>query len=711
MNNELTEKTRFKKENSGSSAVPPEGKSRLYTEPSLLIITILGIVSFALLFYSGEGWHSRSLLLSSLTSDTNALRDRLFEASAFSNRFPPNHPGVPLRPLIRKLSDARIHLVDIVDKSRQCGLKEDSALARTSRDLLHNINEFTANLKKMNQSSQSLVFTDSERLMIIATLGKLLTSTNDLHKETAVFVNNQTVRQQIMHRAGLFVWLIALLAALGVIHFSERKRRQQQNRLAAEERKWRSAIENSPDAIALVDLSGRVVYLSHPALGLTPADAVGRFLWDACRKDSDNPPCEANLRQALTRARDTGEPASVEVQPTTSDEEDWCLVRFGVVIDGDNPLIPVICTKTTQQHQAARALQESEFRFRRLSEAAFEGVIIHENGITIDVNDALCKMLGYTREELIGIDAHKLVVSDDHETIDRMIGERSEQPYDIRALRKDGTTFPVELRARHTRLDGKDVRIVAVHDISRRLAAENSLRASEEKFRKLATSRKLLIDELNHRVKNNLSGLLSLVSLVGSNARSVDDFAERITGKLRAMAVAHQLMAGRDWEDVDFENMVRRLLDQLLHDELSSCSVKVQGPRVSLAPRQASPMAMIIQELITNWRKHGVDSSPASCARLSWSIKSDQKDRILRLVWQEYESGKEIVDSNGEQNTAPDAELPREEWGMGLNLIDGFARFELAGGVRYLKTPDGFRCELECLLETPDAQTLVTHAS
>ncbi len=140
----------------------------------------------------------------------------------------------------------------------------------------------------------------------------------------------------------------------------------------------------------------------------------------------------------------------------------------------------------TERKQAEEALLDSQERFKKLSNLTFEGIIIHNNGITVDVNESLTKLLGYSRNEIIGKNIIELCVPPEyHAAIQENIIKKETKPYELIAIKKDGTLIPVEVEARDIKGDDDELRVTAIRDISKRKQAEEELRDSEEKYRSL----------------------------------------------------------------------------------------------------------------------------------------------------------------------------------------------------------------------------------
>jgi PAS domain S-box-containing protein len=147
--------------------------------------------------------------------------------------------------------------------------------------------------------------------------------------------------------------------------------------------------------------------------------------------------------------------------------------------------------------RATRARQESEERFQRLSQAAFEGIAISDKGRILDVNDQFADMFGYESSEIVGMDALRLVAPGSRDLVLEKIRSGYEVPYEHMALRKDGSTFPVEVQAKAIPYEGRVVRVMAIRDIAERVRAERALRESERRFRDLFENAPLCVFEMD----------------------------------------------------------------------------------------------------------------------------------------------------------------------------------------------------------------------
>ena len=130
-----------------------------------------------------------------------------------------------------------------------------------------------------------------------------------------------------------------------------------------------------------------------------------------------------------------------------------------------------------EKEKSIASLLESEERYRGLSEASLEAVLVHDGGRIVDVNHALCELGGYAWHELIGRNAFELIAPEDQERVYRSLLVESERPHVIMVTRKNGSRIPVEMRGRSFPFRGQVLRVVALRDISERTRAEAVLQA------------------------------------------------------------------------------------------------------------------------------------------------------------------------------------------------------------------------------------------
>jgi PAS domain S-box-containing protein len=131
-----------------------------------------------------------------------------------------------------------------------------------------------------------------------------------------------------------------------------------------------------------------------------------------------------------------------------------------------------LADECAERTRAERALQESESRFRRLSAAAVDGVVITERGLVVEVNDAFCALVGRTPAEVIGAPASSFSPPGDVAEIEQRVASGVEGRYQTRVVRRDGTVIPIESSAHAIEYEGRVARVAVLRDLRDRFEVE-----------------------------------------------------------------------------------------------------------------------------------------------------------------------------------------------------------------------------------------------
>jgi PAS domain S-box-containing protein len=152
----------------------------------------------------------------------------------------------------------------------------------------------------------------------------------------------------------------------------------------------------------------------------------------------------------------------------------WIEVFARLTLNAEEEIIGTSGTlrDVTDRRRAEAELAESEERFRRLSEGAFEGIALSEEGRILDVNNKFAEMFGYEVDELRHMNALQLVAPESHDAVMRAIVTNSEVTYESVGVRKDGSMFPIEVLGKVIPYQGRLARITAVRDITERKEVE-----------------------------------------------------------------------------------------------------------------------------------------------------------------------------------------------------------------------------------------------
>jgi len=180
----------------------------------------------------------------------------------------------------------------------------------------------------------------------------------------------------------------------------------------------------------------------------------------------------------------------------------------------------------------------------------------------------------------------------------------------------------------------------------------------------------VLIAELNHRVKNMLTVVISIANQTLKSARSPEQFTAALTGRLHAMSRGYALLAHGDWKEAAVAKLVKAEMETF--DEKRFC---IHGPDIHLSPQQALSVGLVLHELATNAAKYGALSSPEGTVHITWSAKANR----FHLAW---------VEKNGPAAAVPDRQ------GFGLALVKGEIEYRLAGQVTTSFDSPGFQLQM-----------------
>ena len=188
----------------------------------------------------------------------------------------------------------------------------------------------------------------------------------------------------------------------------------------------------------------------------------------------------------------------------------------------------------------------------------------------------------------------------------------------------------------------------------------------------------LLIEELNHRVKNTLATAQSLTTQTLRSSRSPAHFAEAFRGRLAALAGAHTLLAQARWDGARLRDLIGVQLDAYRTPERAN--VTIAGEDVSLTPDAALTLGLVLHELTTNAAKHGALASPAGHVEIRSAISETAAGRRLVLAWRE---------------TGGPAVAGRPRAGFGTTMIERGLAYHLGGSAQLNFRPQGLCCRIE----------------
>ncbi len=198
-----------------------------------------------------------------------------------------------------------------------------------------------------------------------------------------------------------------------------------------------------------------------------------------------------------------------------------------------------------------------------------------------------------------------------------------------------------------------------------------------------AQRQKLMIDELNHRVKNTLATVQSIAIQTARSNTDPASFAETFQSRIMALSHTHNLLTQSHWEGAD----LRAILEHET-EAYGPTRISLNGPPVSLEPAVVLSLGMIFHELATNAAKYGALHTPDGRILIDWGL-ADQRHRKLKLSWREI--------------GGPKVAVPARK-GFGSRLIERNIRHDLAGEIDLVYAPEGLIAELTVPLDRTAAQ-------
>ena len=190
-----------------------------------------------------------------------------------------------------------------------------------------------------------------------------------------------------------------------------------------------------------------------------------------------------------------------------------------------------------------------------------------------------------------------------------------------------------QLRASRLEHCGAVFAVVAHHNITKRILAEQERQALLAKAQQTAERQQLLIRELHHRVRNTLATVQGLLGATARSTISVDEFYRSFAGRIASLGKMHTMLTEDYWQTASLEEMLRNELDP--YDQVAGQRVVLEGPPLELSADLAVPMGMALHELTANAAKHGALSVRAGKVQVLWDVVSEDGRRKLDLEWTE----------------------------------------------------------------------------
>lgn len=253
------------------------------------------------------------------------------------------------------------------------------------------------------------------------------------------------------------------------------------------------------------------------------------------------------------------------------------------------------------------------------------------------------------------------------ELIRAALAARRDLEVEYRVIRPDGEVAWILVRGRADYdADGRPFRAQGVSlDVTHRKRAEERQR--------------VLVAELNHRVKNTLAIVQSLALQTHRNTDNPIAFMEALNARVRALAKAHDLLTENSWEGALLKDVIGRTLEPYANEATVNRRIEIAGPPLRLNPEAAVVLNIAFHELVTNAAKYGALSAQGGAVSVTWDMDESNKPARIGIEWRE---------------TGGPAVQPPTRRGFGSHVLEAGLAHELDGKVTMDFQPDGLVCRM-----------------
>jgi len=251
----------------------------------------------------------------------------------------------------------------------------------------------------------------------------------------------------------------------------------------------------------------------------------------------------------------------------------------------------------------------------------------------------------------------------------------SETDAEILYRRKDGTEFWAGLFVSPVRDDDGD--------IIQNFASFVDLTA----YKNEQAQSRLLIGELNHRVKNTLATVQSIISQATRTNADPQAIKQAVDSRLFALSRSHDLLSRENWRSAGLLEVIHDALDPFGGLDERSGRIQITGENIRFAPKAALALGIAFNELATNALKYGAFSNEYGSIRIEWTVEPSPTGRRLVLIWTEKDGP--VV-------------APPSRKGFGSHVIERGLAHELDGSVQLDYLPEGVVCTMNIPAPVPD---------
>jgi two-component system, chemotaxis family, CheB/CheR fusion protein len=289
-------------------------------------------------------------------------------------------------------------------------------------------------------------------------------------------------------------------------------------------------------------------------------------------------------------------------------------------------------------------------------------IALKPDGTITSWNAGAQRLYGFTADEAIGQPLSMLMPADRSDELHQILERLRRSP--------PGRALETERITKHGNRIHVSFTSVPIRNSGGKLVAAAVIERDVTEYRQSEEQQKMLLAELNHRVKNALATALSIASRTRKTSPSLDDYYPALEGRLRALASTHDLLAKNVWTGAHLRQIV---MAELKPYDGEKDAFHLGGPDLFVCARAAVVLGMVFHELATNAAKYGALSDPRGQVQVRWGTDQAANDTFA-LEWQER------------GGPAPKREGKE---GFGINFIERSIAYELQGTVDVKFEPQG----------------------
>jgi PAS domain S-box-containing protein len=454
---------------------------------------------------------------------------------------------------------------------------------------------------------------------------------------------------------------------------------QTRSELKQQDSTYHQILDGLPVAIYTTDQHGTITYYNRAAADLAGREPdIGKDKWCVIFKlftadGKELPHDECPMAIALKENRPVRNQHAVARRPDGSffpvlphptplrDEQGHLIGAVNMLLD------------LTDRQRAEEARQH----LSAIVESSFDAIVSKDLSTIIKSwNQGAERLFGYTAAEAIG-NSVTMLIPDVHQDEEPRIlerirrGERVE-PFETTRQRKDGSLVPVSLTISPVR--NATGQIVGASKIARDIT---SARENEYRIR-------MLMREVNHRVKNQYSVILSMIRETNKRSETPKQFESQVRERIMALSRSHDLLVSADWKGASVDGLLKAQAQPFPRGDV----IDMSGPSLVLSPNAVQYLGIAFHELATNSGKYGVLSGDDGKISVTWSITGSGASRLFHLTWAETDGPQ--VQTIG-------------EGGFGTVVLKRVAPAAVSGQGSLEHGPRGVRWSLEAPLAAVEA--------